>query len=150
SPHVVKLNERIVIDGEPIRDEVLVEQWDQIQPQLAMVDAELAATGEQELTFFEALTVLAFSAFADAPVDVAVLEVGMGGEWDSTNVADAQVAVLTPIALDHTHRLGSTIEEIARTKAGIIKPLSEVVTALQVPEVLGELARAIELTESRL
>jgi len=150
SPHLVKLNERIMIDGEPISDETLVEQWEQIQPQLAMVDAELVANGEQELTFFEALTVLAFAAFADAPVDVVVLEVGMGGEWDSTNVADAQVAVLTPIALDHTHRLGSTIEEIARTKSGIIKPLSEVVTALQVPEAYGEIARAIELTESTL
>jgi len=150
SPHLVKLNERIMIDGEPIADEMLVEQWDQIQPQIAMVDAELAANGEQELTFFEALTVLAFAAFADAPVDVVVLEVGMGGEWDSTNVADGQVAVLTPIALDHTHRLGTTISEIARTKSGIIKPLAEVVTAVQEPEAYDEIARAIELTESQL
>ena len=120
------------------------------RPQLAMVDAELVANGEQELTFFEALTVLAFAAFADAPVDVVVLEVGMGGEWDSTNIADAQVAVLTPIALDHTHRLGSTIEEIARTKAGIIKPLAEVVTAEQDPEALAEILRSVELTESQL
>lgn len=150
SPHLVKLNERIVIDGDPISDTVLVEQWAEIQPQLAMVDAELVANGEQELTFFEALTVLAFAAFADAPVDVVVLEVGMGGEWDSTNIADAQVAVLTPIALDHTHRLGSTIEEIARTKAGIIKPLAEVVTAEQDPEALAEILRSVELTESQL
>ena len=150
SPHLVKLNERIMIDGQPISDETLVEQWGEIQPQLTMVDAELTANGEQELTFFEALTVLAFAAFADAPVDVVVLEVGMGGEWDSTNIADGQVAVLTPIALDHTHRLGTTIEEIARTKSGIIKPLAEVVTALQEPAALGEIARAIELTESQL
>ena len=150
SPHLVKLNERIMIDGEPISDETLVEQWDDIQPYLAIVDAELEADGEAPLTFFEALTVLAFAAFADAPVDVAVLEVGMGGEWDSTNVADGQVAVLAPIALDHTHRLGSTVEEIARTKSGIIKPLAEVVSAVQQPGALAEIARAVELTESTL
>ena len=87
--------------------------------------------GEEPLTFFEALTVLAFASFADAPVDVAVIEVGMGGEWDSTNVGDGQVAVFTPIALDHTQRLGSTIAEIARTKSGIIKPAASVVSAAQ-------------------
>ena len=150
SPHLVRLNERIVIDGEPIGDEDLVRNWEDIQPYLLMVDAELAAAGEPELTFFEALTVLAFAAFADAPVDVAVVEVGMGGEWDSTNVADGQVAVLAPIALDHTHRLGDTIDEIARTKAGIIKPLAEVVSAVQDPDALAEIVRAVELTESRL
>ncbi|MBO9578543.1 MAG: bifunctional folylpolyglutamate synthase/dihydrofolate synthase [Microbacteriaceae bacterium] len=148
SPHLVRINERIVIDGEPISDEKLVENWDDIQPYLLMVDTELEAAGEAPLTYFEALTALAFAAFADAPVDVAVIEVGMGGEWDSTNVADGQVAVLAPIALDHTHRLGSTIEEIARTKSGIIKPLAEVVTALQDPEAFAEIERAAELTES--
>ncbi len=150
SPHLVKLNERIVVDGDPLSDEKLVEQWDDIQPYLAIVDAELEANDEAPLTFFEALTVLAFAAFADAPIDVAVLEVGMGGEWDSTNVADGQVAVLAPIALDHTNRLGSTVEEIARTKSGIIKPLAEVVIALQEPEAYAEIARAVELTESTL
>ncbi len=150
SPHLVRINERIVIDGEPISDEKLVENWDDIQPVLLMVDTELEAAGEVPLTYFEALTVLAFAAFADAPVDVAVLEVGMGGEWDSTNVADGQVAVLAPIALDHTHRLGSTIEEIARTKSGIIKPLAEVVSAAQDPEAAAEIERAVELTESVL
>ena len=133
-----------------IGDERLVANWDDIQPYLLMVDTELEAAGEPALTYFEALTVLAFAAFADAPVDVAVIEVGMGGEWDSTNVADGQVAVLAPIALDHTHRLGATVEEIARTKAGIIKPLAEVVTAMQEPEALAEIARAVELTESVL
>ena len=108
-----------------------------------MVDAELAAGGEPELTFFEALTVLAYACFADAPVAVAVIEVGMGGEWDSTNVADGQVAVFTPIALDHTHRLGASIPEIARTKAGIVKPLAAVVSAAQRPEALAEIARAV-------
>ncbi|HUG51942.1 MAG TPA: dihydrofolate synthase, partial [Terrimesophilobacter sp.] len=93
SPHLVRMNERIVIDGEPISNEALVANWEDIQPYLAMVDAELETAGDLPLTFFEALTVLGFACFADAPVDVAVIEVGMGGEWDSTNVADGQVAV---------------------------------------------------------
>jgi len=150
SPHLVRLNERIVIDGQSISDEALAANWADIQPYLQMVDTELATAGDEPLTFFEALTVLAFACFADAPVDVVVLEVGMGGEWDSTNVADGQVAVFTPIALDHTKRLGSTIAEIARTKSGIIKPAAAVVTAAQLPEAMVELSRAAELTESTL
>jgi len=150
SPHLVRLNERIVIDGQSITDEALAANWADIQPYLQMVDTELATAGDEPLTFFEALTVLAFACFADAPVDVVVLEVGMGGEWDSTNVADGQVAVFTPIALDHTKRLGSTIAEIARTKSGIIKPAAAVVTAAQLPEAMTELTRAAELTESTL
>ena len=150
SPHLVRLNERIVIDGQSITDEALAANWADIQPYLLMVDAELETAGQEPLTFFEALTVLAFACFADAPVDVVVLEVGMGGEWDSTNVADGQVAVFTPIALDHTKRLGTTIAEIARTKSGIIKPAAAVVTAAQPPEALAELRRAAELTESTL
>ena len=148
SPHLVRVNERIVIDGEPISNEALVANWDDIAPYLAMVDAELDAAGEPTLTFFEALTALAFASFADAPVDVAVIEVGMGGEWDSTNVGDGQVAVFTPISLDHTARLGNTVREIAKTKSGIIKPLADVVTARQDEDVLEELERAAELTES--
>lgn len=148
SPHLVRVNERIVIDGEPISNEALVANWDDIAPYLAMVDAELDAAGEPTLTFFEALTALAFASFADAPVDVAVIEVGMGGEWDSTNVGDGQVAVFTPISLDHTARLGNTVREIAKTKSGIMKPLADVVTARQDEDVLEELERAAELTES--
>ncbi|WP_353988032.1 bifunctional folylpolyglutamate synthase/dihydrofolate synthase [Ruicaihuangia caeni] len=139
SPHLRRFNERIVIDGRPISNAALSDNWADIQPYLLMVDAELAANGEPPLTFFEALTVLAYASFADAPVDVAVIEVGMGGEWDSTNIADGAVAVFTPIALDHTDRLGSTLEEIARTKAGIIKPAARVVSALQDPEAITEL-----------
>lgn len=150
SPHLVRMNERIVIDGEPIGNEAFVANWDDIQPYLRMVDAELEAAGELAVTFFEALTVLAFACFVDAPVDVVVLEVGMGGEWDSTNVADGQVAVFTPIDLDHMHRLGSTIAEIATTKAGIIKPAASVVSAKQVPEALAAIRRAAEITESSL
>ncbi len=150
SPHLVRFNERIVVDGEPIGDEALARNWDDIQPYLQIVDSELETAGELPLTFFEAMTVLAFACFADAPVDVAVIEVGMGGEWDSTNVGDGQVAVFTPISLDHTNRLGNTITEIARTKSGIIKPAADVVSATQPPEALRELKQAAELTESTL
>ena len=150
SPHLVRLNERIMIDGKSISNADLVANWDDITPYIAMVDVELTAAGEEPLTYFEALTVLAFACFADAPVDVAVIEVGMGGEWDSTNVGDGQVAVFTSISLDHTARLGNTVVEIARTKSGIIKPLAAVVTAEQSPDVLAELIRAAELTESTI
>jgi dihydrofolate synthase/folylpolyglutamate synthase len=148
SPHLVRVNERIVIDGQPISNRALAANWEDIRPFLELVDGELIAAGDEPLTFFEALTVLAYASFADAPVDVAVIEVGMGGEWDSTNVADGQVAVFTPIALDHTQRLGTTLDEIARTKSGIIKPAANVVSAQQSPEALAELERAAELTES--
>jgi len=150
SPHLVRVNERIVIDGQPISNRALAANWDDISPFLQLVDSQLVAEGAEALTFFEALTVLAFASFADAPVDVAVIEVGMGGEWDSTNVADGQVAVFAPIALDHTQRLGSTIAEIARTKAGIIKPAAAVVSAVQTTDALTELERASELTEASL
>ena len=142
SPHLVRINERIMIDGSPISNEALIAGWRDITPYLAMVDAELGAEGQLPLTFFEALTVLAFACFADAPVDVVVLEVGMGGLWDSTNVADGQVAVFTPIALDHVARLGSTVAEIAATKAGIIKDGAHVVTAAQTPDARAAIDRA--------
>jgi dihydrofolate synthase/folylpolyglutamate synthase len=143
SPHLSRVNERILIDGTPISNEALIANWRDITPYLELADSELEMAGEAPLTFFEALTLLAFASFADAPVDVMVLETGMGGEWDSTNIADAAVAVITPISLDHMHRLGSTVGEIARTKAGIIKPGSIVVSALQEPAALTELqARA--------
>ncbi|MGA1838649.1 folylpolyglutamate synthase/dihydrofolate synthase family protein [Herbiconiux sp. 11R-BC] len=148
SPHLERVNERIMIDGVPISNESLAANWRDIEPFLDLVDTELENDGEPRLTFFEALSVLAFASFADAPVDVAVIEVGMGGEWDSTNVADGQVAVFTPISLDHTARLGNTVAEIARTKSGIIKPAAQVVTAAQLPDALAELVRAAELSES--
>ncbi|MCD7100803.1 bifunctional folylpolyglutamate synthase/dihydrofolate synthase [Pseudoclavibacter sp. 13-3] len=139
SPHLVRFNERIVIDGSPISDERLLGTWQDVQPFVEIVDEQLRAEGRAALTFFEALTVLAFAAFADAPVDVICLEVGVGGEWDSTNTADGDVAVFAPIALDHTKVLGSTIAEIARTKAGIMKPGAIAVTAAQAPEAMHEL-----------
>lgn len=144
SPHLERVNERILIDGEPISDEKFVENWRDIEYYLDKVDAELAERGDEPLTYFEALTVLAFASFADAPVDVAVLEVGMGGTWDSTNVADADVAVFTPVDLDHVERLGRTISEIAKTKAGIIKQGSIVVTSAQHPDAMGQISVAAE------
>ena len=150
SPHLVSIRERIVIDGAPIEPDRFVENWDDIVPVLEITDQELVAKGELPLTFFEALTVLALACFAEAPVDVAVIEVGMGGEWDSTNVVQSQVQVFTPIAIDHAKQLGNTVAEIARTKSGIIKPSSSVVSSAQTAEALTELQRAAELTESTL
>lgn len=149
SPHLKRFTERIMVDGEPADDAVVADAWEEISPFVDLVDAELAAAGDAALTFFELLTVLAFVVFADAPVDVAVIEVGMGGSWDSTNTADGDVAVLAPIDIDHANRLGNTIAEIATVKAGIIKQGAHVVSAAQVPEAMGPiLARANEMDAS--
>jgi dihydrofolate synthase / folylpolyglutamate synthase len=141
SPHLLKFTERMAIDGEPVSDEVLYGVYVDIEPILELVDLELAAQSEAPLTFFEALSVLGFAVFADAPVDVLVLEVGMGGAWDSTNVADGDVAVFTPVGLDHMDRLGNTISEIAETKSGIIKQGALVVTSNQSAEAIQVLKR---------
>lgn len=146
SPHLVRFTERIQVDGSPISDAAIADNWEDVRPFIQMIDMQLEEEGKPRLTFFEALTVLAFASFADAPVDVAVIEVGMGGEWDSTNVADAEIAVLTPVALDHQKRLGATIAEIAHTKAGIIKPGATVISAIQTPEALEQIeARVAEV-----
>ncbi len=121
SPHLTDVRERIAFEGEPIGPERFVAAWDDVAPYLEIVDARSREAGEPLINYFQVLTAMAFSAFADAPVDVAVVEVGLGGTWDSTNVADGQVAVITPIAIDHERLLGSTVEEIATEKAGIIK-----------------------------
>jgi len=144
SPHLERFTERIMIDGEPIADAAIAEAWDEIDPFVGIVDAELEAAGDAPLTFFELLTVLAFVAASDAPVDVLVLEVGMGGEWDSTNTADGDVAVFAPIAIDHADRLGDTIEKIAAVKAGIIKEGAAVVSAQQPAEAAEVLRRVAE------
>lgn len=128
SPHLISFNERISLDGEPVADERFIEVYEDNKPILELVDQRLAEQGEAPLTFFEAFTALSFQLFADTPVDVLVLEVGIGGEWDATNVADGDVAVFTSIDLDHTKTLGETVEEIATTKAGIIKEKSIVVS----------------------
>lgn len=139
SPHLTRFTERILIDGAPVSDAAVAEAWEEVTPFVELVDAQLIAEGDAPLTFFELLTVLAFVVCADAPVDVLVLEVGMGGEWDSTNTADGDVAVFTPIALDHMDRLGSTLTEIAIVKSGIIKDGAAVVSARQDPGVAAVL-----------
>jgi dihydrofolate synthase/folylpolyglutamate synthase len=127
SPHVQSITERISLDGAPIAHERFIETYQDIKPYVEMVDS----SQDYRLSFFEVLTGMAYAAFADAPVDVAVVEVGMGGSWDATNVIDGDVAVVTPIDLDHTDRLGSTHAEIAGEKSGIIKPGATVILAQQ-------------------
>ncbi|VXB44357.1 Dihydrofolate synthase/folylpolyglutamate synthase [Arthrobacter sp. 9AX] len=131
SPHLSKVTERISIDGAPVPDETFVRIWDEIRPYLQIVDSELEAEGQPRLTYFECLTILGFAIFADQPVNVAVIEVGLGGITDATNVGDGQVSVVTPISLDHTDLLGDTTEEIAYEKAGIIKPGGYLISAAQ-------------------
>jgi len=127
SPHLVSMRERISIDGQPLSAERFVELYKEILPYVRLVDDKQPA----RLSFFEVLTGMMFAAFADAPVDVAVIEVGVGGRWDATNVGDGAVAVIMPVAMDHMQYLGDTIEEIATEKAGIIKPGATAVMAQQ-------------------
>ena len=131
SPHVQRMSERISVDGEPLSDEAFVRAFNDVAPYIHLVDDEQ----EHPLSFFETVVAMGYAAFADAPVDVAVVEVGMGGSWDATNVADAAVAVVLPIAVDHAVYLGGTPADIAIEKAGIIKPGSVAVLAQQSPEV---------------
>ena len=135
SPHLVRFNERIALDGEPVEDQRIIDVYNENEAILDLVDFELEARGEAKLTFFEAYNALAFQLFSDAPIDVLVLEVGIGGEWDASNVADGDVSVFTAIGLDHRKVLGDTVEEIAQTKAGIIKENSIVVSNAQEPNV---------------
>ena len=142
SPHLHSMRERIAFDGQPIDPERFVATYDDVAPYLPLVDER----HNVRLSFFEVLTAMGYAAFADAPVDVAVVEIGMGGSWDATNVVDAQVAVVTPIAIDHVSFLGDTVEQIAAEKAGILKASSFGVLAQQpvtVADVL--LARAAEV-----
>jgi len=127
SPHLVSIRERIVVDGSPVSAERFVAAYEEVIPYVALVDSKHPVA----MSFFEVLTGMAFAIFADTPVDVMVLEVGVGGRLDCTNVADGVVAVITPIAIDHTRLLGHTIEEIAGEKAGIIKPGATAVLAQQ-------------------
>jgi dihydrofolate synthase/folylpolyglutamate synthase len=120
SPHLQSAVERIAIDNEPISPARYVEVYREIEPFVQIVDAQSQAADGPAMSKFEVLTAMAFAAFADAPVDVAVVEVGMGGRWDATNVVDAPVAVITPIGIDHTEYLGDTVAAIAAEKAGII------------------------------
>jgi dihydrofolate synthase/folylpolyglutamate synthase len=145
SPHLHSVTERISVDGKPLSAKRFVEVYEDVAPYVAMVDGQLRQAGEPALTYFELVAVMAFAAFADAPVDVAVVEVGLGGTWDATNVADATVAVVTPVSLDHTEMLGGSVAEIAAEKSGIFTEAGFVVMAQQpvdAAEVL--LRRAVE------
>ena len=141
SPHLHSVTERICIDGDNLSDETFVAAYEEIRPLLAMVDDAEAAEGRPGLTFFEVITCVAFAAFADAPVEVAVLEVGLGGRWDATNVANGRVSVVTPIDIDHVEYLGHTLEEIATEKAGVIKSDSVAILGPQHPDVMSLLLR---------
>jgi folylpolyglutamate synthase/dihydrofolate synthase len=127
SPHLSSIRERISVDGQPLSAERFADAYDEVKPYLTLVDESQPAA----LSFFEVLTAMAFAVFADAPVDVAVIEVGVGGTWDCTNVADGTVAVVTPISIDHVRYLGNTVTAIAGDKAGIIKPGAVAVLAQQ-------------------
>lgn len=137
SPHLESYLERICINGQPIDAKELIFSFNDISPYLDLMDTKF----ENPISFFEAITALAFAAFAEHPIDVGVIEVGMGGQWDATNVVDADVSVIMPIGLDHMEYLGNTIAEIATTKAGIIKEQGFVVLAQQEPEAAVELLR---------
>ena len=148
SPHLVSIRERICVDGAPVDPERFVAAYDEVIPYVNLVDGRHPVA----MSFFEVLTGMAFAVFADAPVDVMVLEVGVGGRLDCTNVADGVVAVVTPISLDHTRLLGGTIEQIAAEKAGIIKPGAVAVLAqqpLEAAEVLLRQAVGVGATVAR-
>ncbi|BCJ33719.1 dihydrofolate synthase [Actinocatenispora thailandica] len=148
SPHLETVRERISIDGEPISERRFVEVYEEIAPLVAMVDAEYP----EPVTYFELTTAMAFAAFADAPVDVAVVEVGLGGATDATNVLHAPVCVLTPVGLDHSEWLGDTIAEITTQKMGIVYEGATLIAAAQVEEAVRpivERCAAVDATLAR-
>ncbi|WP_433605451.1 bifunctional tetrahydrofolate synthase/dihydrofolate synthase [Prescottella agglutinans] len=158
SPHLQLATERISIDGKPIQVRTYIDTYREIEPYIRMIDQQSEAAGGPAMSKFEVTTAMAYAAFAEAPVDVAVVETGLGGKWDATNVIDAQVAVITPIGLDHVDYLGPDLESIAGEKAGIIKkardsgiegvaPVDTVaIIAEQAPEVMDVLLRrAVEV-----
>ncbi|NNG39472.1 bifunctional folylpolyglutamate synthase/dihydrofolate synthase [Flexivirga sp. ID2601S] len=152
SPHLHDMRERISLNGKPIDAERFIETYDDVLPYVRIVDERAEAEGEPRTTYFEILVVMAYAAFADAPVDVAIVEVGLGGVWDATNVADGQVSVITPVSLDHTRLLGSTLEEIAMEKRGIVKDGAITVVGRQEPivdEVIAERVAEVGATVRR-
>lgn len=137
SPHLESYLERIAINGQSIDAKELIFAYNDIAAYLDLMDEKF----DNPISFFEAITALAFVAFAEHPIDVGVIEVGMGGTWDATNVIDADVSVVMPIDYDHMEYLGNTLTEIASTKAGVIKEGGFVVLAQQQPEAAVELLR---------
>ncbi|MBP2334183.1 dihydrofolate synthase/folylpolyglutamate synthase [Saccharothrix coeruleofusca] len=148
SPHLQLATERISVDGAPISPERYVEVYRDIEPYVSMVDSR----GDVPMSKFEVLTGMAFAAFADAPVDVAVVEVGLGGSWDATNVVDGRIAVVTPVGIDHVEYLGGDLAGIAAEKAGIVKPGSIALLGPQQPaaeQVLLQRCAEVEATVAR-
>ena len=146
SPHLQSVTERIAINGDPIDPEGFAAVYDEVAPLAAIVDSRHA----DRVTFFELLTAMGFTAFADAPVDVGVIEVGLGGRWDATNLIEAPVCVVTPIGLDHVGILGDTIAAIAGEKAGIIHAGATCVVGIQPPEALTVLSARADEVGARL
>jgi dihydrofolate synthase/folylpolyglutamate synthase len=144
SPHLHDIRERITLSGKPIPREKFIAAYDEVAPLVEIVDARSLESGGRRMNFFEVLVALAYAAFADAPVDVAIIEVGLGGSWDATNVIDAQVAVVTPVDLDHTHLLGDDVVSIAEEKSGIIKADSVTVSGVQDEDVARVLIDRVE------
>jgi dihydrofolate synthase/folylpolyglutamate synthase len=141
SPHLQSVTERIAVDGVPISPDRYVEAYTDIAPYIELVDAASERDGGIPLSKFEILTAMAYATFAEVPVDVAVIEVGLGGTWDSTNVATAMIAVITSVGIDHTEYLGDTLTEIAGNKAGIITAESIAVVGQQPPEAMTAILR---------
>jgi dihydrofolate synthase/folylpolyglutamate synthase len=146
SPHLQSAVERISIDGKPVTPAQYVDTYREIEPFVELVDKQSEAAGGPKMSKFEVVTAMAFAAFADAPVDVAIVEVGMGGRWDATNVVDAPVAVITPIGLDHMDYLGEHVAEIAGEKAGIIRKAADDLVPVDTVAVIGrQLPEAMEV-----
>ena len=152
SPHLERINERIAIDGQSLSDDDFVDTWDQVKDLVDLVDMKMEQAGKPRMSFFEVLTAMAIWKFADAPVDVAVVEVGLGGAWDATNVLNADAAVIGPVDMDHMQWLGDTVEQIAAEKAGIIKPGCTAVIGPQPHEqtVMPILEEAAERNHARM
>lgn len=150
SPHLEKVTERIAIDGAPISEERFVDTWMQVRDYVDLTDEWSRKRGGERMSFFEVLTLMAIWAFADAPVDVAVVEVGMGGLWDATNVVDGDACIINTVGMDHMQWLGNTVEKIATEKAGIIKKGSTVVEGRQskasVEKIIADKAASLEGT----
>ncbi|SIS12812.1 bifunctional tetrahydrofolate synthase/dihydrofolate synthase [Williamsia sterculiae] len=143
SPHLQSATERIAIDGRPISSRQYVDLYRELEPFITMVDDSSTAADGPRMSKFEVLTAMAYAAFAEAPVDVAVVETGMGGRWDATNVVESPVAVITPIAMDHAEYLGDSLTAIAGEKAGILKKTGAVSGEVDpvTPEPVAILAR---------
>ena len=142
SPHLTTFRERIQLDGQPLPQDALVRLWERVAPVINTVDGDSVASGGPQMSFFEVLTVLGLCAYAEAGVDVAVVEVGIGGARDATNLVNGEVAVLTPMAEDHSNYFVGGITGVATEKSGIIKPGAVVVSATQ-PLVAEDIIRGV-------